>query len=200
MLLKFSQHEQNDCVGVIDMSDSTRISAKLSDQDVTKLYEIFLNFMAKIIQKYNGEVVKNIGDALMFRFANVDIKDEKVLKNILECSFSMIESHDKLQEQLKAENLPKLDYKISLTFGSVKVAESTTSNISDIFGPTVNRCFKINSLCPKNSIVIGENMYKISKKLDEYDFIELCVIELKQKYDYDVFEIRRKGLDGFGGK
>ena len=200
MLLKFSQHEQNDCVGVIDMSDSTRISSKLSDQDVTKLYEIFLNFMAKIIQQYNGQVVKNIGDALMFRFANVDIKDEKALKNILECSLFMIESHGKLQEQLKAENMPQLDYKISLTFGSVKVAESTTSNISDIFGPTVNRCFKINSLCPKNSLVIGENMYKISKKFAEYDFIELCVIELKQKYDYNVFEVRRRGLDGFGNK
>jgi len=198
MLLKFSQHEQNDCVGVIDMSDSTRISSKLSDQDITKLYEIFLNFMAKIIQEYNGQVVKNIGDALMFRFANIDIKDEKVVKNILECSLSMIESHAKLQEQLKAENMPQLDYKISLTFGSVKVAESTTSNISDIFGPTVNRCFKINSLCPKNSLIIGENMYKISKRFDEYDFIELCVIELKQKYDYNVFEVRRKGLHGFG--
>jgi len=199
-MLKFSQREQNDCVGVIDMSDSTRITSKLSDQDITKLYEIFLNFMAKIIQEYNGQVVKNIGDALMFRFSNVDIKDDSVLKNIVECCLSMIESHGKLQEKLTAENLPKLDYKISLTYGSVKVAESTTSNISDIFGPTVNRCFKINSLCPKNSLIIGENMYKMVKKLAEYDFIELCVIELKQKYDYNVFEVRRKGLGGFGGK
>ena len=31
-------------VAVIDMKDSTKISAKLSDGDVTKLYEIFLNF------------------------------------------------------------------------------------------------------------------------------------------------------------
>ena len=197
MLLKFSQHEQNDCVGVIDMSDSTRISSKLSDQDITKLYEIFLNFMAKIIRKHNGEVVKNIGDALMFRFAKVDIKDDKELKNILECCLSMIESHSKLQEELKAENMPKLDYKISVTYGSVKVAESTTSNISDIFGPTVNRCFKINSLCPKNSIIIGENMHRIMKDFNEYEFTELCVIELKQKYGYNVFEVRRKGLDGF---
>ena len=37
MLLKFSQHEQNDCVGVIDMSDSTRISSQLSDQDINKV-------------------------------------------------------------------------------------------------------------------------------------------------------------------
>ena len=200
MLLKFSQHVENDCVGVIDMSDSTRISSELSDQDITKLYEIFLNFMAKIIRKYNGEVVKNIGDALMFRFANVDTKDRSVLKNILECCLSMIEAHSKLQEQLKAANMPKLDYKISVTYGSVKVAESTTSNISDIFGPTVNRCFKINSLCPKNSIIIGENMYRIMKGFAEYEFTELCVIELKQKYDYNVFEVRRKGLDKFGTK
>jgi class 3 adenylate cyclase len=199
-MLKFSQREQNDCVGVIDMSDSTRISSKLSDEDITKLYEIFLNFMAKIVQEHNGQVVKNIGDALMFRFSNVDIKDDVVLKNILECCLSMMESHGKLQEKLTAANLPKLDYKISLTYGSVKVAESTTSNISDIFGPTVNRCFKINSLCPRNSLVIGENMYKMTKKLTGYEFIELCVIELKQKYDYNVFEVRRAGLDRFGKK
>jgi len=200
MLLKFSQHEQNDCVGVIDMSDSTRISSKLSDQDITKLYEIFLNFMAKIIQEHNGQVVKNIGDALMFRFSKINIKDDAILKNILECCLSMIEAHGRLQVQLTAANLPKLDYKISLTYGSVKVAESTTSHISDIFGPTVNRCFKINSLCPKNSLVIGENMYKMVKKLTGYEFMELCVIELKQKYDYNVFEVRRAGLDGFGRK
>jgi len=200
MLLKFSQHEQNDCVGVIDMSDSTRISSKLSDQDVTKLYEIFLNFMAKIIRQYDGEVVKNIGDALMFRFSKVDIKEDKELKNILECCLSMIESHSKLQEELKAQNMPKLDYKISVTYGPVKVAESTTSNISDVFGPTVNRCFKINSLCPKNSIIIGDNMHKIMKNFNEYEFTELCVIELKQKYGYNVFEVTRRGLDGFGRK
>ncbi len=197
MLLKFSQHEQNDCVGVIDMTDSTRISSKLSDQDITKLYEIFLNFMARIVLKHDGQVVKNIGDALMFRFSNVDINDPAVLKNILECCLCMVESHGKLKEQLQEENLPELNYKISMTYGSVKVAESTTSNISDIFGPTVNRCFKINSLCPKNSIVIGENMYKISKDFSEYDFTELCIIELKQKYDYNMFEVRRKEPIGF---
>ena len=47
MLLKFSQHEQNDCVGVIDMTDSTRISSKLSNDDVSKMYEIFLKFHGK---------------------------------------------------------------------------------------------------------------------------------------------------------
>ncbi|ABX13662.1 HAMP domain-containing protein [Nitrosopumilus maritimus] len=200
MLLKFSQHEENDCVGVIDMADSTRISSKLSDQDISKLYEIFLNFMAKIVLRHKGEVIKNIGDALMFRFANVDTSNDEELKNILECCLDMTESHGKLDEELKKANLPSLDYKISLTYGPVKVAESTTSKISDVFGPTVNRCFKINSLCPKNSIVVGENVHNIFRDFSEYEFTELCIIELKQKYGYNIFEVRRKGLDGFGSK
>ena len=192
ILLKFSQHEQNDCVGVIDMTDSTRISSKLSDDDVSKMYEIFLNFMAKIIHKHNGEVVKNIGDALMFRFANVDPKNVEVMKNIVECCLNMIESHDELKKELNAENIGELDYKISATYGSVKVAESTTSKISDIFGPTVNKCFKINSLCPKNSIVIGSNLYEILKDFDEYEFTQFCSIEMKKKYGYSIFEVKRK--------
>lgn len=192
ILLKFSQHEQNDCVGVIDMTDSTRISSKLSDDDVSKMYEIFLNFMAKIVRKHNGEVVKNIGDALMFRFANVDSKDTAAMKNILECCLSMIEAHDELKKELNAENIDALDYKISATYGAVKVAESTTSKISDIFGPTVNRCFKINSLCPKNSIVVGINLYEILKDFDEYEFTQFCSIEMKKKYGYSIFEVRRK--------
>jgi len=192
ILLKFSQHVQNDCVGVVDMVDSTKISDKLSDESVTNMYEIFLNFMAKIIRKHDGEIVKNIGDALMFRFPNVDPKDSDVMKNILECCLVMNDSHDELKEKLEAENMPGLDYKISATYGSVKVAQSSTSNISDIFGPTVNRCFKINSLCPKNSVIVGINLYKILKDFPEYEFTQFCSIEIKQKYGYSIFEVKRK--------
>ncbi|HII05570.1 MAG TPA: HAMP domain-containing protein [Nitrosopumilus sp.] len=191
ILLKFSQHTQNDCVGVIDMKDSTKISAKLSDEDITKLYEIFLNFMAKIVQKYDGEVVKNIGDALMFRFPNTDLDDDLVVKNILECCLNMIESRGELKKQLEAEKMPELSYKISISYGSVKVAQSTTSTTSDIFGPTVNRCFKINSLCPENSLIIDNNLYKTLKNFDEYDISQLSETEINKKYGYTIFQVKR---------
>ena len=192
ILLKFSQHTQNDCVGVIDMKDSTKISAKLSDDDVTKLYEIFLNFMAKIVQKYDGEVVKNIGDALMFRFPNTDLSDDKIMKNILECCLNMIESHTALKKQLEEEKMPELNYKISISYGSVKVAQSTTATTSDIFGPTVNRCFKINSLCPENSLIIDNNLYNTFKTFVEYDISQLSETEINKKYGYKIFQVRRR--------
>ena len=79
----------------------------------------------------------------MFRFPNTDLNDDKIMKNILECCLNMIESHTALKKQLEEEKMPELNYKISISYGSVKVAQSTTSTTSDIFGPTVNRCFKI---------------------------------------------------------
>ena len=191
ILLKFSQHTQNDCVGVIDMKDSTKISAKLSDVDVTKLYEIFLNFMAKIVRNYDGEVVKNIGDALMFRFPNTSLDDDSAMKNILECCLNMIESHGDLKEKLAEEKMPELNYKISISYGPVKVAQSTTSTISDIFGPTVNRCFKINSLCPENSLIIDNNLYETLKNFDEYDISQLSETEINKKYGYTIFQVKR---------
>ncbi|MBT5201788.1 MAG: HAMP domain-containing protein [Thaumarchaeota archaeon] len=191
-LLKFSQRDENDCVGVVDMTNSTKISDKLSDEKLAKLYEIFLNFMAKIVINHNGEVVKNIGDALMFRFPNVKHNDSLMMKNVLECCLDMIDSHDGLKKELEKENIPALDYKVSATYGSVKVAESVTSNISDIFGPTVNRCFKINSLCPVNGLVVGINLYENLKDFAEYEFIQFCSIELKQEYGYSIFEVKRK--------
>ena len=128
----------------------------------------------------------------MFRFENIDPKDTAAMKNVLECCLCMIESHDDLKKELNAENIDALDYKISATYGSVKVAESMTSKISDIFGPTVNRCFKINSFCPKNSIVVGTNMYESLKDFEEYEFTQFCSIEIKKKYDYSIFEVKRR--------
>jgi len=191
ILLKFSQHTQNDCVAVIDMKNSTKISAELSDEDITKLYEIFLNFMARIVRNYNGEVIKTIGDALLFRFANVVPNEPKIMKNVLECCLDMIESHGKLKELLIAENMPELDYKISVTYGSVRIAQSTT-NISDIFGPTVNRCFKINSHCPENNLIIGDNMYEFLKNFSEYEFVQLPDNEMREKYGYTIYQVTRK--------
>ncbi len=191
--LKFSQQNmENNCVGVIDIMDSTRISSQLSDKEITKMYEIFLNFMAKIIVDHKGEVLKIIGDALMFRFSNVNPHDSTKIKNIIECSLVMIESHDKLKKLLKAENISELDYKTSLTYGSVKVAHSTTSKISDIFGPTVNECFKINCYCPKNSLIIGKNLYEILKNFKQYKVTELITLEAKEKSDYIIFKVIRK--------
>ena len=39
--------------------------------------------------------------------------------------------------------------------------------------------------------MIGINLYEILKHMPEYAFTELCIIEMKHKYGYDVFQVKR---------
>ena len=68
--------------------------------------------------------------------------------------------------------MPDLSYRISADYGRVEVATSLTSATEDLFGSTVNLCAKINSKAEPNSMVIGNDLYQITKTScgDDYNF------------------------------
>ncbi len=186
IILHFSKESENYCVCIVDIKDSTKITLKLTDSESSSLYRIFLNSMAMIVRDFEGRVVKNIGDALLFYFPNTFSKDISEFKKVLNCCLTMFDSHEKINNKLKEENLPTVDYKISATFGSVRVAKTTTSSVNDIFGSTVNRCAKINPYCPRNGFVIGEGLYEIVKSFEEYSFEKMLT------KDFTVYLVKKK--------
>jgi len=50
-IVGFSGHTSSYCVGVVDMMDSTKISSRLSLEKSAKYYEIFLNTMARVLNR-----------------------------------------------------------------------------------------------------------------------------------------------------
>jgi class 3 adenylate cyclase len=57
------------CVGIVDIVNSTKITADIDDSDnVAKYYSIFINTMAVIARSFGGEVIKNIGDSVVLFF------------------------------------------------------------------------------------------------------------------------------------
>ena len=67
-LVAFSGLSKSYCIGIVDMCNSTTISANMNEKNWSKYYSTFLNSMAKIIQKFGGVPLKNGGDSLMFYF------------------------------------------------------------------------------------------------------------------------------------
>ena len=102
----------------------------------------------------------------------------------------MSEIHDELIEKFEKEKLPAVDYKISATFGSVRVAKITQSEIDDIFGSTVNRCAKINPLAPTNGVVIGETLFQIVRTLKEFSFKKLEEDTINE-HGFSVYSVTR---------
>lgn len=192
ILLNFSDHSENDCVCFIDIKDSTKITGKLTDSQSSKLYSLFLNSMASIVRSYGGIVVKNIGDALLFYFRTPDPSRHDHFQKVLDCCLAMAESHEEINKKLSEEDLPSVNYKISATYGSVRVAHISKSEVNDIFGSTVNRCAKINPHAPTNGCVIGESLYKIVKNFKGYHFTKITD-DILEDYGFAIYALSRKG-------
>jgi class 3 adenylate cyclase len=192
ILLQFSDYSEKYCVCMIDIINSTKITATLSESETSEFYRIFLNSMALIVRNFGGIVVKNIGDALLFYFPIIHSEKELTIEKCLNCCLALGESHKDIETKLKKENLPLFDYRTSATFGNVRIARTSTSSVNDIFGATVNRCAKINRTAPANGLIIGEEFYENAKDLDSYTFKKIASDIVSPEHGYTGYIVYRK--------
>jgi class 3 adenylate cyclase len=190
--ITFSGSYKNCCVGIVDAVNSTNTTAKLVNGKLCKYYSIFLNSMYTIIKEFGGAVVKNVGDSLLYYFPEtLDGHSNSALKDALECSISMIASNMIINEKMHDEDLPSINYRVSMDYGSVMIAKSLNSVIDDIFGSTVNLCAKINSKTPSNSIAIGSDLHQIMKNFAGYNFNLMTSYSSGLKLDYPIYSVTR---------
>lgn len=188
----FCPETENYCVGMVDMENSTRISAILGSEKMSLYYQIFLNSMSKILNEFDGKVVKNIGDCLLYYFPVYKIKNpEDYLIKSLECSFAMIESHDFICQHLKKKCLPCLNYRISMDYGNVILMISSDSTSIDMIGTPINMCAKINRKSPSNGIVVGGDIREMLKKVHRFEFEEIDGYSIGLKLDYPIYVVRK---------
>ncbi|MGQ0606702.1 MAG: adenylate/guanylate cyclase domain-containing protein [Candidatus Nitrosotenuis sp.] len=183
-MITFGESTKNVCVGVVDIVSSTKIAAKLSNQNISKYYSLFLNTIGTIIVRFQGKIVKNVGDSILYYFE--DDSSESAFVRCLECNLTMLHTRDYLNMKLKSQGLPQLDYRISSDYGIVATAK-TPLLVEDIFGPPVNVCAKINSLARPNSLVIGSDFYEYVKNLECYKFEEVSDFSSGLKNTYPVY-------------
>ncbi len=195
ILLQFSDHSEKYCVCMVDIMNSTKITAKLSESETSEFYDLFLNSIAGIVRNFGGIVIKNIGDALLFYFPVIPSEEESVLKKCLDCCLTLGESHDDIAKKLENQKLPVFDYRVSSTYGMVRIAKTSTSSINDIFGNTVNRCAKINRIAPANRLIIDEEFYDSSKIFDDYIFKKIDSDVTAPEAGYSGYLVSRKNID-----
>jgi two-component system, OmpR family, response regulator ChvI len=176
--ISFLDDSMNCCVCFVDLVNSTKVTAGISDpRKIGKYYSIFINTMAVLVKNYGAKIVKNAGDALIFYFPETwNANNETAFKNVLDCLTTMILARNIINAKLLSENLPSVSYRISADYGRVEVATSTSSKSKDLFGSTMNICAKINSMAEPNGIVIGGDLHHVMQSFpfsSEYTFREL---------------------------
>lgn len=180
--ISFTGGSQSCCVCFIDIVDSTINTVEITNpQKIKTYYSVFINTMAALARDFDATVIKSTGDSIIYYFPKTadSSNNMSAFKSVFECGLTMISVNPIVNAKLqKEEGLPKISYRISADYGRVEVAKSLTSTSEDLFGPTVNLCAKINSKAEPNGMVIGNNLYQVTKgkfddgylfnKIDEY--------------------------------
>ena len=192
-MVAFSGQANNYCVGIVDMTDSTKISVNMHERDWCKYYAIFLNSMGRILNKFGGVALKNGGDSLLYYFPESSSSKSKYgFLSCLECSLAMIESHDTICELIKNEGLPPLNYRVSADYGKVVIMNASNSSNIDLIGPPVNMCAKINHRAENNGAVIGGDFYEMIKGANDYKFKESAGFSIGLRLTYPIYSVFRK--------
>ena len=192
-LVAFSGKTESYCIGMVDMVNSTKMAATLGNARISGYYQIFLNSMSKILSRFGGFVVKNVGDCLVYYFPESSKTNRKFgFMSCLECNLAMIEHHEEICKVLSQNNLPCVDYRVSSDYGNVVIMKSNNSTSLDMIGPPVNICCKINRAAATNGIVIGGDLHSMVKQFGDYRFKEIEGFSLGFKHTYPAYSVERK--------
>jgi class 3 adenylate cyclase len=183
-MISFKEIDKCHCVGLVDIVKSTEITAKLSQEKACEFYTVFLNSLGYIAEANGATVVKNIGDSILFYFSELD--DFSIP---ISCGKKMIDASEMINKIFAKRELPKIQYRVSMDYGPVMIANFKTSFCDDIFGSTVNLCSKINRSAKPNGMVIGNDLYQIIKKANQYKYSEVKRIQTGLKQNYPVYEV-----------
>jgi CheY-like chemotaxis protein/class 3 adenylate cyclase len=201
--VKFTDDSIKCCVCFIEFESTIHNIAIADDSsNIREYYTTVINSLSEIIKRYNGKIVKSLGDRLLCYFLNFsDLNNEKAFEDVFECGLEILEKREDMnKELLKNNNLPPVErYKISIDYGIIDLALAGDNYQLDIFGSAVNICSKINSsssLAPKNEIIIGNNFYRILKSfpnlLNNYNFVNKGELKVTENIGYPTYIIERR--------
>ena len=163
----FTTGSQSYCVCFVSMMDSTEMTFTISNpHKIRRYYSLFINTMAAIARSFDAKIIKNTGTSLVYYFPKTsNFGTLAAFRDVIECGVTMMAANKVINMKLKEEGLPPMYYKVSADYGRVEVARSLSSpDTDDLFGSTMNVCAKINSMAPPNGMVIGSDLYYITKK------------------------------------
>jgi len=140
-----------------DLRGFTATSERLPPEEVVKIINFYLGYMADVITKYNGTIDEFMGDGILVLFgAPIARKDDG--KRAIACAVEMQLAMKPVNEQMKKWDLPPLEMGIGINTGEVVVGNIGSEKRSKygVVGSQVNLTYRIESYTIGGQIIISE--------------------------------------------
>ncbi len=158
----------------IDVAGYTKMTTRLPREEFDKFHEIFDNISIPLFQKYNGRVVKKIGDAFMVIF-----------KSATDAVLCGMELQNTFMRNNKERSLRfPINIRVALHMGEV------LNRHDDIYGDAVNTTARIEGVAKEGHIVFSETVFSAMNKT-EIPFVYLGAFRMKGlKYPIKLFRVK----------
>lgn len=140
-----------------DLRGFTRLSEQLQPEEVVKILNFYLAYMADVITKYQGTIDEFMGDGILVLFG-APVTREDDAKRAVACAVAMQLAMAAVNEKMKEWNLPKLEMGIGINTGEVVVGNIGSEKRSKygVVGSQVNLTYRIESYTVGGQILISE--------------------------------------------
>jgi class 3 adenylate cyclase len=144
---------------LIDLKGSTEMSQQLPSETNAQIISLYQREMALIVEKFNGYVLKYLGDGLIAYFPEPNLIG--MTDNALDCAATMKKMIlFGITPVLNDGRLPTLNFRIGLDSGEAIVTTIGAERVKihkDLIGETVNLSKKIQNSANINQILMGES-------------------------------------------
>ena len=159
--LKLGGQRRNITIFTSDLRGFTATSERLPAEEVIKIINLYLGYMADIITEYQGTIDEFMGDGILVLFGAPTAREDDAIRAIA-CAVAMQQAMEPVNQKMKEMGLPKLEMGIGINTGEVVVGNigSEKRTKYGIVGKQVNLTYRIESYTIGGQIFISESTFK----------------------------------------
>jgi class 3 adenylate cyclase/lipopolysaccharide biosynthesis regulator YciM len=164
-----------------DFKGFSEISEKLAPEKLVKELDDCFSAFDNIVEKYDVEKIKTIGDAYM-AVGGIPIITEKHVENVLNAAFEIREHMNKVAIEKRKNSEPFFEIRIGMHSGPLVTGVVGTKKFQyDVWGDTVNVASRMESNSEPGKINVSESTYQLLKNNENYIFTPRGEIDVKGK-------------------
>jgi class 3 adenylate cyclase len=192
----YSQPHSYNNVSVIftDFKGFTKLASKMTAENVVKELNVCFEKFDEIMEKYNLDKIKTIGDGYMA--AGGFFNSERQAVQAVEACLEMLEFMEEIKNEKISKGEPVWELRVGIHTGPVVAGVIGKKKFAyDIWGDTVNLASRMESSGMAGKLNISEATYELVK--DHFECTPRGKIEAKNAGEIEMFFVERKKSEKF---
>ncbi len=145
-----------------DLVGSTEMSSRMDAEGFGQLIHVYLRRAAEEVQRYEGEVGRYVGDAILAHFGWPEAHDDDA-ERAVRAALDIVAAIDSLNEELGADT--ELSVRVGVHTGPVLIGEIERAHQREMMalGETMNLASRLQDIAEPNAVVISATTLELVK-------------------------------------